>query len=77
MSAARAETLPLPQDVIGLTTPEGEALLFGAEARNDYFPLSIHFTTQVNPAYCGPATIAMVLNALDVPRPGPVLLAGA
>lgn len=69
LSFAQAETLPLPDNVIGLTTPEGEALLFGAEARNDYFPLSIHFTTQVNPAYCGPATIAMVLNALGVPRP--------
>lgn len=41
----------------------------GAEAIRDYFPLSIHFTTQVHPACCGPATIAMVLNALDVPRP--------
>lgn len=68
-TAAQAETLPLPESVIGLSTPEGEALLIGAEARNDYFPLSIHFTTQVNPAYCGPASIAMVLNALDVPRP--------
>jgi hypothetical protein len=69
LSWARAETLPLPETLIALPTPEGEALLFGAEARNDYFPLSIHFTTQGNPAYCGPATIAMVLNALNVPRP--------
>ena len=76
VAAARAETLPLPEGVIGLTTPEGEALLFGAEARNDYFPLSIHFTTQVNPAYCGPATIAMVLNALDVPRPASDMTVG-
>lgn len=69
ISGAHAETLPLPQSVISLTSPEGEALLFGAEAKSDYFPLSIHFTTQINPAYCGPATIAMVLNALDIPRP--------
>ena len=69
LSGAQAETLPLPDSVIGLTTTEGQALLVGAEARNDYFPLSIHFTTQDNPAYCGPASIAMVLNALDVPRP--------
>ncbi|WP_263721314.1 phytochelatin synthase family protein [Defluviimonas sp. WL0075] len=68
-SLAQAETLPLPEGVIGLSTPEGAALLFGAEASADYLPLSIHFTTQVNPAYCGPASIAMVLNALDVPRP--------
>ena len=76
VAAARAETLPLPEGVIGLTTPECEALLLGAEARNDYFPLSIHFTTQVNPAYCGPATIAMVLNALDVPRPASDMTVG-
>lgn len=69
LSPARTETLPLPDGVIGLSTPEGAALLFGAEASNDYFPLSIHFTTQDNPAYCGPASIAMVLNALDIPRP--------
>lgn len=66
---AHAETLPMPAGVIAFDTPEGEALLLGAEAYNDYFPLSMHFTTQVNPAYCGPASIAMVLNALDVPRP--------
>jgi hypothetical protein len=76
LSWAQAETLPLPETVIGLATPEGEALLFGAEARSDYFPLSIHFTTQVNPAYCGPATIAMVLNALDVPRPASDMTTG-
>ncbi len=66
---ARAETLPLPAGVIGFDSPQGEALFMGAEARHDYFALSIFFTTQINPAYCGPASIAMVLNALDVPRP--------
>lgn len=67
--AVRAETLPLPSSLIALDSDEGEALLLGAEARKDYFPLSMHFTTQINPAYCGPASIAMILNALDVPRP--------
>ncbi|MGB3147099.1 MAG: phytochelatin synthase family protein [Paracoccaceae bacterium] len=66
---AAAETLPLPADVIAFDSPEGEALLLGAEARQDYFRLSQHFTTQINPAYCGPASMAMVLNALEVPRP--------
>jgi Phytochelatin synthase len=64
-----AETLPLPDDLIALQSRDGEALLFGAEARADYTPLSLHFVTQQNPAYCGPATIAMVLNALEIPRP--------
>ena len=76
MAGARAETLPMPEGVIAFASPEGEALFMGAEARNDYFPLSIHFTTQVNPAYCGPASIAMVLNALDVPRPPSKLTLG-
>jgi len=66
---ARAETLPLPEGVIAFDSDEGEALFFGAEARKDYFPLSMHFASQINPAYCGPATISMVLNALEVPRP--------
>jgi Phytochelatin synthase len=68
-AAVRAETLPLPASLIALSSEQGEALLFGAEARSDYAPLSAQFVTQVNPAFCGPATIAMVLNALDLPRP--------
>lgn len=69
LSSAQAETLPLPDSLVGLSTPEGAALLLEAEASTDYFPLSMHFTTQDNPAYCGPASIAMVLNAMGVPRP--------
>lgn len=76
LAVAQADTLPLPDSLVGLDTPAGEELLFGAEARDDYFPLSIHFTTQVNPAYCGPATIAMVLNALEVPRPASNMTVG-
>ena len=66
---AASETLPLPDTLVALQSEEGEALLFGAEARADYVPLSLYFVTQQNPAYCGPATIAMVLNALDIARP--------
>jgi hypothetical protein len=69
LAPATAETLPLPDGLIALQSSDGEALLFDADARADYTPLSLHFVTQQNPAYCGPATIAMVLNALDVPRP--------
>lgn len=71
-----AETLPLSQELIRLDSIEGEELLIGAEARADYLPLSLHFTTQVNPAFCGPATIAMVLNALGVPRPASAMTLG-
>ena len=64
-----AETLPLPATLIALSSEQGEALLYGADARADFAPLVEEFVTQVNPAFCGPATIAMVLNALDLPRP--------
>lgn len=75
-SHAHADTLPLPGDLIAFDSPEGEALLMGAEARQDYFQLSMHFVTQDNPAYCGPASIAMVLNAIGVPRPPSKLTIG-
>ena len=65
---ANAATLPLPASLIALDSDQGQALLFDAEARDDYFPLTMYFVTQVNPAFCGPASIAMILNALDVPR---------
>lgn len=71
-----AETLPLPPELIRLDSADGEALLIGAEARSDFLPLSVHFTTQINPAFCGPATIAMVLNALEVPRPASPMTIG-
>jgi hypothetical protein len=64
-----AETLPLPETLIALSSEEGEALLFAADARADFAPLVEEFVTQVHPAFCGPASISMVLNALDLPRP--------
>ncbi len=68
-AAASAETLPLPEGLIAMNSPAGEELLIGSEARADYFDLAMHFTNQIHPAFCGPASMAMVLNALDVPRP--------
>lgn len=64
-----AETLPLPAGQIALQTPEGQALLRGAEAAHDYGLLSIHFTTQETATFCGPASLVMVLNAAGLPRP--------
>jgi hypothetical protein len=64
-----AETLPLPPGLIGLDSEEGEALLFEAEARAAYLPLSLQFVTQSNQAFCGVASTIMVLNALKVPAP--------
>lgn len=64
-----AETLPLPEGLVGAATDVGEALLVGAEAREAYFQLVDQFVTQKNQAYCGVASMVMVLNAAKVPAP--------
>lgn len=76
LTLACADTLPLPAGLIALDSSEGEHLLFTAKETKAYFPLSIHFVTQVNPAFCGPPSISMVLNALGVPRPPSPLTVG-
>src|SRR5262245_29974100 len=68
-TVAHAETLPLPGGLIALDSDQGQRVFFAAEANKAYFPLGLHFVTQDHPAFCGPASIAMVLNALHVPRP--------
>jgi hypothetical protein len=68
-SSASAQTLPLPQNLINLNSNEGSALLHDSEALQSYWPLSIQFVTQKNQAFCGVASIVMVLNALGIPAP--------
>jgi hypothetical protein len=68
-TAAAAETLSLPEHLISLDSERGAKLLFESEAVDAYWPLSIQFVTQKNQAFCGVATIVMLLNALDVPAP--------
>ncbi len=57
------------EELIALDSATGEELLFTSQARSDYLPLSTEFVTQENLAYCGVATLVMVLNALDVKAP--------
>ena len=64
-----AKTLPLPDNLISLTSEQGEHLLLDSEARQAYWSLSIQFVTQKNKHYCGVASIVMVLNALGVEAP--------
>jgi hypothetical protein len=66
---ARAETLPLPQSLIGAASDQGEALFLDADAREAYFPLVSNFLTQHNQSFCGVASMVMVLNALELPAP--------
>ena len=64
-----SQTLPLPDHLVPLTSAEGQVLLRDSEALADYVPLTSQFVTQVNQAFCGVASMAMVLNALGVAAP--------
>lgn len=64
-----SNTLPITENLIPLNSTEGEELLFASNAQQDYLPLSVHFVAQKNPAYCGVASLVMVLNALKIPAP--------
>ncbi|MBD2259722.1 phytochelatin synthase family protein [Pseudanabaena sp. FACHB-2040] len=64
-----AQTLPLPDHLTSLTSPEGQALLLESEAQTDFIPLMSQFVTQVNQAFCGVASMVMVLNALGISAP--------
>lgn len=64
-----AKTLNLPQNLIAFNSYEGEKLLIESQSRQDFFPLSMQFITQNNQAYCGVASIVMVLNGLQIPAP--------
>lgn len=61
-----SKTLPITENLIPLNSTEGEELLFTSNAKQDYLPLSVHFVAQKNPAFCGVASLVMVLNALKI-----------
>jgi Phytochelatin synthase len=66
---AQAETLPLPQNLVDLKSEQGKQFFKESSELEAYFPLSINFVTQKTQAYCGVASIVMVLNALEAPAP--------
>jgi hypothetical protein len=72
---ARADVLPLPDNLVALDSEEGKHLLFKSEASAAYFPLTEQFVTQNSPAFCGVASLVMVLNALHIPAPASADLA--
>jgi hypothetical protein len=69
IAGGHSDTLPLPEDLAGFSTQAGESYFAESDAREAYFPLASNFLTQKTPAYCGVASIVMVLNALGVPAP--------
>ncbi|WP_414587188.1 phytochelatin synthase family protein [Scytonema sp. PCC 10023] len=64
-----AQTLTIPQNLIAFNSDEGEKLFIESQSRQDFFPLGMQFVTQNNQAYCGVASIVMVLNGLQIPAP--------
>jgi glutathione-S-conjugate glycine hydrolase len=64
-----AQTLPLPDNLTDLNSEQGEKFFFESGALQSYFAVADNFVTQRTQAYCGVASIVMVLNALHAPAP--------
>ena len=69
ISSALAAELRLPSGLIDLQSPRGQALFLQSTDRQAYWPLSAAFQTQENQAFCGVASLVMILNSLPVPAP--------
>lgn len=60
---------PLPTQCTALDSPAGKQMFaasFNSGHAEPFLPLVSQFTTQSEPAFCGPGTLAMVLNALEL-----------
>lgn len=69
LAPARAERLPLADNLVDLRSSQGQQWFLEANAREAYWPLAEEFVSQKNGAFCGVATLVMVLNSLDVSAP--------
>ncbi len=66
-TAASAQSLKPPDNLVDLRSPQGETFLLETRALDVYFPISVAFETQKDQAYCGVASMVTALNALGVP----------
>eukprot|EP00557_Chaetoceros_sp_GSL56_P011845 CAMPEP_0176485990 /NCGR_PEP_ID=MMETSP0200_2-20121128/5332_1 /TAXON_ID=947934 /ORGANISM="Chaetoceros sp., Strain GSL56" /LENGTH=538 /DNA_ID=CAMNT_0017882667 /DNA_START=171 /DNA_END=1785 /DNA_ORIENTATION=+ len=60
---------PLPTTCISLSSQRGQDLFQSSMRHNGtkaFFDLISQYHTQTEPAYCGPSTLVMILNALNV-----------
>ena len=60
---------PIPDTCVALSSPEGRKIFTSAHnsgGLKSFFPLMEQFSTQTEPAYCGPTTLVVILNALAV-----------
>lgn len=69
LSTPPVENLPLPPELISISSAEGQQLLALAESKADYAQLAPHLVAQARRAFCGPATSAAVINAARRPQP--------
>ena len=56
-------------ELVYLNTPQGAERLVGAGLRSQFFAVQPYVESQQNLAFCGPASVAAVLNSMDIPRP--------
>jgi hypothetical protein len=56
-------------NLVYLNTPKGAERLMSAQDRLQFFLIEPYLDTQQNLAFCGPASMAAVLNSLGIPRP--------
>ena len=59
----------IPDCIIPFSSEKGKEIFKKAikeEGMENYYKLAEQFMTQNDPAYCGPASLTMVLNALKV-----------
>src|SRR3974377_1104690 len=63
-SVEDAPTAKMPQELIPFSSDEGLARLARATAKVDFPALANQFEAQSNPAFCGPTSAAIVLNAI-------------
>lgn len=63
---------PAAAEPVYLTTPEGDERLLASEPLNDYIALATYLEYEHIQTFCAPATMAGVLNSLDVERPQPL-----
>ena len=67
--SAAADGLQLPANLTDLNSEQGEKYFLESGAHEAFFPVAANFVTQKTQAYCGVASIVMVLNALRAPAP--------
>jgi hypothetical protein len=65
----RAQHQPVAAPLVALESAEGQRLFEEADARADFWSLSEQYVTQQSGNFCGVASGAMVLNALQVSAP--------